>query len=589
MTEINRVLRRAGALLLVSNLVRWFVLMLAVALGAAIVAVIVTAVFGVVVDWWQVAMWAGIGVVATAVIGALVTRPRPLTVARRVDEGADLRESLSTALSVAGDPSPWSKATVDSAAERARGVRVVQAVPVRAPRFWPVPIALAFALVIVAIVFPRDIDVLGWQAQRDQEAQEQAEIIEAQATIDEAIESVQDIVDAAPIELDLEFEATEADASEQKPKTREEMILKALSDVTEMKDRLEQIRSGEDGAKLDALRDQLAKLRSPADGPLQEMSRELSKGNFSKAADALQELRDQMNSGEMTAEQKEQLQKQLDRLAEQLDKLANDRKDLERKLEQAGLNKDLASDPEALKEALKNANLSEQQKQQLQQQADSQQGACKACNSMSQGMQSMSQSMSQGDMGQMSDSFSEMMGQLSELEMLESQMSAIDKAASQCEMSAAELSELFSECEGGSCQGMGMMAGMNPSNGPYKPGDPTNSPGAGSGGPGQGNGNSTEAEAAFAQTNEKSNVNTQAGPTIGSRLTEGEQVKGESREEFKAAVAVAREKAAEAMETNVYPKEYHETIKRYLGNLQQRGEDGSDADSDSDDTENTDD
>src|SRR5690606_5523459 len=60
------------------------------------------------------------------------------------------------------------------------------------------------------------------------------------------------------------------------------------------------------------------------------------------------------------------------------------------------------------------------------------------------------------------------------------------------------------------------------------------------------------------------------GPTIGSRLVHGDSVKGESVKEFAQAVEAGRQAAAEALDSMLIQREYHDAVKHYFGRLEAR-------------------
>src|SRR5690606_39088849 len=95
--------------------------------------------------------------------------------------------------------------------------------------------------------------------------------------------------------------------------------------------------------------------------------------------------------------------------------------------------------------------------------------------------------------------------------------------------------------------------------------------GKGSGGPGYGDGSGRpEAKAAFDTKSEKFNSKKGNGPTIGSSLVDGEQVRGESRAQLEAALEQAAAAADEAIEGNKVPREYQEAVKNLYGKLKKK-------------------
>ena len=70
---------------------------------------------------------------------------------------------------------------------------------------------------------------------------------------------------------------------------------------------------------------------------------------------------------------------------------------------------------------------------------------------------------------------------------------------------------------------------------------------------------------------QKAPTQDRGGATIGTRLVQGEQVKGESKAEFAEVVSAATAAAAESIETGQVPREHHNAIKHYFGTLKNKG------------------
>jgi hypothetical protein len=157
--------------------------------------------------------------------------------------------------------------------------------------------------------------------------------------------------------------------------------------------------------------------------------------------------------------------------------------------------------------------------------------------------------------------------ELSEMEMMQADMENLDAALDEAKKQLSKLGE----CLGGQCQGDkdGECEG-GPKIGAWKPGE-SRKEGQGSGGPGRGNGPSPDAQAADYQTEKKkADVKNVGGPTIGTRLVYGEQVKGQSTAEFAEAVAAAEAQASEDITNHQVPREYQDAVKTYFGRLQQK-------------------
>ncbi|MBL8763501.1 MAG: hypothetical protein JNM07_04445 [Phycisphaerae bacterium] len=566
MGEISRVLASAARRLFLSELLRGVVLGLCVALGALIVLRVSQQMFGFALEWPRIGWYAALGAAAAGLAWAAFNYPARATVARRVDEGADLREALSTALCVADAPDGWARAVVASASERARTVDVRKAVPIRGPRFWPAPLALGLSFLVVYLALP-SWDVLGWkqQAQARVEQAQQVELARQQA--DEATRTIEE----AAAKFDPGRENPDAAPSEPAAplKTPEEIKLAAVKKLTDLTERLEQVRTGEQGRALDELKDMLRQLKPSGPGPLSEVNQSLAKGDFRKASEDLQQLATKLAAQELSPKQQEQLAEQMKKLAAQLDKLAENQQEMERKLAESGLDKKLAADPDALRKALESATqMSPEQKQQLMQAAKAMKSASSASKSMSQCMNAMASGMrAQGLSQEGMDGLQGMMAQLSKGEMMASDMASLEATLNEAKLSMGRLTQGM-PCNStglGQCEG-GLVANTKP----WQAGQPKGG-GAGQGGPGtsRGGGNTGTAEDVENWEKRKFHTPTTQGPIIGTMLIEGgEQIKGESQAAFAQAVAAASQASSDAIETNVIPREYQDAVKHYFGRLQ---------------------
>lgn len=565
MHEINKVLSAAAWRLGVMNFIRGLVVALAAALGGLILLRVVQQLFGFALPWEQIGYWSAGACVAAALVWCVIARPGRLAVARRVDEGANLRESLSTALYVEKQSEdPWVRATIDTAVQKARGVRVAQAVPIQPPRFWPVPLAMGLALAV--LYFMPALDVLGWKKEKVAKEENRVQVVQAKQEALDAKKKIEDMVK----DLDLEKEKVEAPEAE-KPELRnpEEIRKSAIKELTKLNDRLEQLRTGEKGQKLEKVEERLKQLKTPGK-ETSELTKAMATGNFEQAKQELEKLQEQMAGSEMKDSDKQKVAEQLEQIAKQLEKMAENKKDLEKQLEQAGLNKELAGDPKALKEALEKAqNLSEEQKKSLQEQCQSQSQCQKSMDGLSEAMSKMASACKNGDKEGMENAAQGAQGQLSELEQLAQEMEMAEAAQNECK---SQMSQMGSKCNGGQCEGGegGNQMSQSNGNGSTKPWSAgfSESFGSGRGGPGQGQGGSPGVESADFSTEKRKAIGQLGqGPIVGSRLVEGESIKGESTAAFSSAVASAEQGATEAMENNTIPREYHDAIKNYFGNL----------------------
>lgn len=571
MQEVRRVLKLAAMRLLLTDFLRLLSITLTAGLVGAILARIAEKTFGVLMPWKEIAIYGSAGVVASAALWALVRRPREKAVAQTVDERANLKEALSTSLYVEKTTDGWARNVVEGAVQAARRVNVAQAVPIEAPRRWPVPVASAFALLLVWVAYPK-LDIWGKDKERLAQEEKKQQVIQVknelevnQAKLNERLKNIAPEFVTDPSEL----------GKDQKPEGMDPDALRRaeVKKLTDLSTKLEQMKESEKAAEFEALKDAMRQLKQPGPGPLDEFTRSLSRGDFSKAKEQLEQMSKQLAEGDMSAEQKEQAKKQFENLSKQMEKLGDQQQQVAKQLEQSGLDRKTAEelakkassgDPEQLKQALEQMqNLSEEQKQELMKMAEQAMKTASQCQGMSEGLGKMAQGMSQEGMQQEGmEGMEAMAAELSEAEMLASDMENLNAALEEAKAQLAQLGQCMGGQDGmgGQCEGNGV--------GSWRQGSSQNA-GNGSGGPGRGNGPSPESQAAdFTTEKVKANVKTGQGPIIGSRLVYGQQVKGESKAEFSAAIEAGERSSSDSIDTMLVERELQDAVKTYFGKLQ---------------------
>ncbi|MFZ4572918.1 MAG: hypothetical protein ACOYN0_00890 [Phycisphaerales bacterium] len=531
---------------------------------------------------WSLLLTAGLplalATLAFAAIWAYAARRREAAVARHVDEAAGLKESLSTALYIERSTDPWAGAVLETAGATARRVDVRQAVPITAPRSWPMPVAALLAFFATFVALPH-FDLSGERSKQAKSQQRQDELLKVKAETNADQKKLEELVKKANVELKLD-EAAEDTGDSKKPEEQDPEAFRrsAVKSLTSMAEKLQEMREGEKAPQLEALREKMQQLRQPGPGPLDDFSRQLARGDFNKAQQALEQMQKELGDASMSADKKEQLEKQLENLAKQLEKAADAQQQVQKEMEKQGIDKKTAQ--ELAKQAAKGGdelqkameqmkNLSDAQKQQLMQMAMSQMKSAEQCQNMSEAMSKMAKGMSQEGMqsSEGMEGMEQLAKELSDMEMMQSDMENLDAALDEAKEQLAKLGQCLGgnangekdgECEGG------------PKIGTWKPGEGRKQ-GQGSGGPGRGNGPSPDAEPTDYQTvKKKADVKNVGGPTIGTRLVYGEQVKGQSTAEFADAVAAAEAQASEDITNHQVPREYQDAVKTYFGRLQQR-------------------
>jgi hypothetical protein len=577
--EIRRVLKLAAWRLLVIDIFHTLAITLTAAMAALIVALLAERIFGLVIsfpgDWEKLAAIAvGAGVLAS-ITWSLIRRARGITVARELDERADLRESLSTAMCVEKSQDAWAKVVVENARERAMKVDVRRAIPYAAPRLWPVPFALVLSMVVLWFSVPR-WDVLGMFKKAQAKQDEQNQITEVKAEIKQNDQKLEEMLKQAKIDLKAD-EATQEASDAKTPQTPEEIRRAAVKKLTSQVDKLAEMRQGDKAKQMDAIKQAMKQLKQPGPGPLEQLSKAMQKGDFAKAKEELDEANKQMASANMSPEDKAKAQEQMKKLAEQLDKLSKDKQELQKQLQQAGMDKDAAAkaskSPDELKKALDEMkNMSEAEKKELMKNALAQMAACKQCEGLGEKMSQMAQNSGKAGMNEKAQEAMEAMeGQLSEMEQMGKDCEAAEAALDEAKGQLAKMAgKCQGNCPGGNCDGEGELA-MSEKQSPWRAGESQGKFGNGQGGPGQSGGGAhhDNTDAPVGKVDKmKANNKDGGGPIIGSRLVYGDQVRGESQAEYTEAVEASSKAATEAIENMQVQKELQGTVKHYFGRLE---------------------
>lgn len=574
MTHIREAVRRAALRLWVLDFVRILAVVLTGGVGLLIVTRLVEQIFGLGHTfqplWGTIAIGMTAAVVVTTIVWTHVARKRTLAVATELDERAGLKEALSTALCVAKSNDAWSVAMVDTAEEKARRVDVRAAIPYSMPKLWPMPIATLIAFLIVWMSIPR-MDVMGLFAKKEEVATKKKEVIQVREERKADEKKLEELLKRANVDFKDDGTKEGQEGEQAKELDAEAIRRAAVRDLTNKAEQLGQA-DADKTAQMEAMKDAMQQLRTPGQGPLEEFSKNLAKGDFNKAQESLEQLSKQLGDSSLTQEQKDQVKKQMENLAEQLKKASDQQEQVAKKLQEQGLDKKTAqelakkaSDPAALKEAMEQMkNLSPQQMEQLMKMAQAACEACKNAGEMGENMSKMAEGMSQEGMQQEGmEGMEGMAQQLSEMEMMASDMENLDAALSECKSQLAKLGN----CLGGACEGEGEGEGL----GQWREGA-SDKMGKGSGGPGQGEGfGPEEMEADYTTEKKKAPTQDRGGATIGTRLVYGEQVKGESRAEFVSVVEAATAAATESIESGQVPREHQNAVKHYFGTMKKKG------------------
>ncbi|MBN2129538.1 MAG: hypothetical protein JW741_08575 [Sedimentisphaerales bacterium] len=490
-------------------------------------------------------LWGLASVTAVLVLLLWLLRfPSRMQVSLLLDERLGLRERCSTTLALAQSEHPFARAARSEALRVVQHTDVRRHFPIRFSRHWIY--GAGTWLVVVAVLFVPQKDLLGLLRQREQQAQEARQIEQAKSEVEETTESVKAVVKRldAP-ELEEELEKLDQLSQAGTPEEVKRQAIKALGDLSE---KIKQMQKDGQIEAARMLQQRLRQLRGSTDPLSQKMRMALAKGEFAQAAQILREMQKQMARGELSEAKRKELAEQLQKLAEELRKLAEQKRELEDELEKLGLKKDLAQlSQEQLRQALEQQGLKPELVEQLMDKMAASQGACGLCAGLAQAMGGMGL----GAAGFSGDGLSSAIGQLDAMEALQQQAM----------MLRASLDEISRYVESlGDDMSWGLTAGA-------VPGNLANPFGIG-----------TEKALSRAENEEyqtatkatRAQSETGSGPLVASWYFKDMQVKGEARRGYTEVVQAGRASAAEAISENQIPRRYEGAVKQYFSQLEGR-------------------
>ncbi len=545
MNEIRNLLKTAGSRLNLSaflDRLHWVAIVVAgVALALMIADRIPAQAF---VPW----MWVGPSLAALAIIIAVVwwrqRLPSEQHVAVVVDERLDLREKLSTALCMQGRDDAFAQAAIEDGVNAARDQRTHELVrrrfKVEPPRLWWISPLLVLSAMLMSIVPQMDLF--------RKDAPAQSDVLQAKMQAEEAVDAIVNTIKESP-ELEKELsamlgemskEGTDPNAPFKKP---DDIKRDALKKATDIQKKLEEITNGEKGKTAEAMEQALNQLQKPEeDGDAKELAEALSKGDFAKAQQAIKDLMAKAEKGQLSPEEKKAAAEALENIAKQLEELAKQQQQLQEALKQAGLDPNLANNPQAMQQAIQNAqNMNQQQKQELQKMAQAQQAAAQMCQGMAGACQNMAAGLN-GQQGKGAQGAQQAGKMLSDMEAMQQLLQQAKLAQGQCQ---------------GQCQGLGQGLAMGNKQGP------------GMGPRGQGAGGKAPIAPTPTATKEtKAEVNTVEGDIIAKTLFDGEQVRGESKAKLVSVMEQARQGFDEGQQDEATHRKYQEAQQHYFGELE---------------------
>ena len=256
---------------------------------------------GFILGYRELALALGALAILSSIIYVFIKRPSPGAIAREVDERADLKESLSTALCLekTRDTDPWAHSMINTAEEQARTVQVSRILPIEWTRAWAYPVAASVALLLVWTTV-KNFDLGGLTKKREEIAKKQADVVVAKTQVKKSEDEIKKALDKAGIAMKEDDKGDPFSDNSPEPVKADEIRRAALKNLTKAADKLEDAKNSEQAKELQAMKDMMEQLKAPGPGPLDEMSRMLARGEFGKAEQARQELAQQLAAGSMS-------------------------------------------------------------------------------------------------------------------------------------------------------------------------------------------------------------------------------------------------------------------------------------------------
>jgi len=309
--------------------------------------------------WTVAGGLAGVSVIVAVVLAALAA-PSQLTSALELDEKFELKERVTTSLTLRPEQAqtPAGQALLEDVNKRVGGLDVPAKFPIRLSWIASlVPVAAAVLMLVALFYQPSQTPAKpGALADRKLTKVEKAEL-------DKTFEKMKlrkefDPEDRPKSEKLQEIEA-EMEKIANKPRDTREQVRERIKEMNQLEDKARD-RQKELADKTKTMQQQLKDINQQAqkdsatkDGPGKDMQDAMSKGDFDKAKDELDKLAKKIKEGELNEKEREQLKNQLANMQKKVDDLKQKQEqkeqDLEKKIREA---KEQGKDADSLEREL---------------------------------------------------------------------------------------------------------------------------------------------------------------------------------------------------------------------------------------------
>lgn len=565
MNSIERLSRQARRRLAFTCFLQKFPYCFAGYFALAALAIGISKVWAIPVDGkvW-LATWVTVASLATLIHSVILVKwntPSVLESAIEIDRRFDLRERLSSALSLSPDQlqSPLAMALQSDAQRQAERIDIRDRFEVRISKWGLLPLVPILAL--TAMLWLPDAKEKATLAENTNKQLTVQQMKNSTQPLLEQIRKKREEAEDKGLKETAELFKQLEGQLEKLQKDGKLEKAEALSKFNDLKKQLEERRKEVGGGE--NLQKNLEKLKDLSDGPAEKMAKAMEQADFDMAKQEMERLKEQLQKGELSEEQKQQLSKQL----EQMEKALNDaakaneqnKKELQQKIDAAKQAGDMQQAAEAQKE-LDNLNSMTSQMEKLQDIA----------NKMSQAKESLQKGDQQAaseQLQELSEEFGEMAEQMEENEQLEEMLEELDqsKESMNCE-----------QCQGKGCSKCKSQNSGNKSNqqgkgkGKSTQGDKAAGKGKGEGnglGEGEGEGDRPEKETDTATFDSQIRDKMRKGETTFGGKVGGANRKGVSKEEVQDAIVNQQLEDPDALESEILPRSRREQTREYFNDL----------------------
>ncbi len=325
--DIDSKVRQVRRRRLVQDALRLWPTCLAVSLAAVAAWLLVQPFLPVAVGWFTL-LWAALAAgTAVTLLLAVIRRGSDVDSALALDEAFELKERVTTAVSLRDGQrqTPAGLALLDDVQARVADLDVPARFPIEMPKRLGLAALAAVAFAAVALFydpsrFGAEEEAAGTTAAK-KEAPPPIDASALKRNQEKRKELARELRSERLEEIETELEKLLQNLEKPEKQIDLKQTSQELAKINEdIRRRQEELSTARDIEQKLQLSQELKKLH---DGPASELQKALAQGNLEKAKKELEKLAQQMKEGKLTEEQKQALAKQLEELAKKLQDVAD--------------------------------------------------------------------------------------------------------------------------------------------------------------------------------------------------------------------------------------------------------------------------